>query len=159
MTPAITAAKRAAIEFHVHEYAHDPSVSAYADEAATALGLDPSRVFKTLVVTLNADSKRLAVAIVPAAQRLDLKALATELDAKKAEMALPADAERATGYVVGGISPLAQRKRLPTVLDQSAERFETIFVSAGRRGLEIELRPEDLVRLCAAQIGPVARER
>ena len=157
MTPAITAAKRAAIEFRVHEYTHDPAVEAYADEAAAALGLDPHRVFKTLVVALNGDSRQLAVAMVPAAKRLDLKALAGALRAKKAEMAAPADAERATGYVVGGISPLGQRKRLPVILDTTAEDFSTIFVSAGRRGLEIELRPEDLVRLCAARFSPIVR--
>ena len=144
MTPAINAAKQAGIAYRIHEYEHDPGAASYGLEAAEKLGIPAERVFKTLVAEVDG---RLAVAIVPVATSLNLKALAAALGAKRAEMAEMAQAERSTGYVAGGISPLGQKKRLPTVLDGSATSFETIYVSAGRRGLEIELRPEDLLAI------------
>jgi Cys-tRNA(Pro)/Cys-tRNA(Cys) deacylase len=155
MTPAITAARRARIQYIVHEYVHDPAASAYGLEAAEKLELEPVRVFKTLVAAV--EGRGLAVGMVPVSSTLDLKALAAALGGKKARMAEIAEAERATGYVAGGISPLGQRKRLPVVLDESALRWGRIFVSAGRRGLEIELAPADLVRLCEAVTAPIAR--
>ena len=147
MTPAILAARKAGIAHQIHEYAHDPGVSAYGEEAADALGVPRERVFKTLLVALDGDPKRLAVGVVPVAGRLSLKAAAAACGARKAALAEPKDAERATGYVVGGISPLGQKRRLPLVVDESALGFATIYVSAGRRGLEIELAPADLLRL------------
>ena len=155
MTPAVTAAQRAKIPFRLHEYPHDPAAPSYGLEAADKLGLDPRRVFKTLVASLG--PKQLAVAIVPVAGELDLKALAAARGAKKAAMADLHEAERSTGYVAGGISPLGQKRRLPTVLDRSALDFPTIYVSAGRRGLEIELAAEDLVKLCAAEVAVIGR--
>lgn len=157
MTPAINAAKKARVEFKVHEYAHDPAAESYGEEAAEALGIDPAMVFKTLLVAQNGDARKLAVAVVPVSGQLDLKAMATALKAKKVAMANPQDAERATGYVVGGISPLGQKKRLPMVIDSSAEGFDSIYMSAGRRGLEIEMSAQDLARLTGAVIAPVGR--
>jgi Cys-tRNA(Pro)/Cys-tRNA(Cys) deacylase len=148
-TPATRAAKAAGITYTLHEYDHDPRAASYAGEAAEVLDLDPRRVFKTLVVTVGDE---LAVAIVPAADQLDLKAVG-----KRAAMAETARAEKVTGYVAGGISPLGQRKRLPTFLDAGAQEHETVFVSAGRRGLEIELAPADLVALTDADVRPLAR--
>ncbi len=133
----------------MHEYDHDPRAVSYAGEAADVLGLDPRRVFKTLVVTVG---DGLAVAVVPAADQLDLKAVG-----KRAAMAETARAEKVTGYVAGGISPLGQRKRLPTFVDESATGHDTVFVSAGRRGLEIELAPADLVALTGAEVRALAR--
>ena len=147
MTPAVVAAGRAGIPFTLHEYEHEAG-AAYGLEAAAKTGVDAARVFKTLVVTQDG---ALSVAIVPVDAQLDLRALG-----KRAALADRAAAERATGYVLGGISPLGQRKRLPTLLDESALEFETIFVSAGRRGLEIELAPDDLVRLTDARVAAVA---
>lgn len=157
MTPAINAAKKAKVKFSVHEYSHDPAAASYGEEAAEALGLEFGRVFKTLLVALNGDNRKLAVAVVPVSGQLDLKAMAGALGAKKVAMANPADAERATGYVVGGISPLGQKKRLPLVLDDSAQGYETIFMSAGRRGLEIELAAADLVKLTGAKLAAIGR--
>jgi Cys-tRNA(Pro)/Cys-tRNA(Cys) deacylase len=139
MTPAVVAAERAAIPFTLHEYEHDPNAESYGLEAAEKTGVEPARVFKTLVVVQDG---ALSVAIVPVAAQLDLRALG-----KRAALTDRASAERATGYVLGGISPLGQRKRLPTLLDESALGFGTIFVSAGRRGLELELAPADLLAL------------
>ena len=155
MTPAIEAAKAAGIVYRVHPYDHDPSAESYGDEAAEALGIARERVFKTLLVTLNGDPKRLAVGVVPVAGKLNLKAVAAACGAKKAEMASAKDAERATGYVVGGISPLGQKRHLPLVLDASAGDFATVLVSAGRRGLEIELAAEDLLRLTGGSLAPI----
>lgn len=155
MTPAVHAARQAGIAFALHEYRHDPRAASYGLEAAEALGLDVARVFKTLVAA--PEGKGLWVAVVPVAGLLDLKALAQAAGAKRAVMAEPKAAERATGYVVGGISPLGQRQRLSTVVDAGALRYPTIFVSAGRRGLEIELAPSDLITLCAAKVAPVGR--
>ncbi|NVK43970.1 MAG: Cys-tRNA(Pro) deacylase [Oceanospirillaceae bacterium] len=157
MTPAINAASKAKVWYQTHEYYHDPAAASYGQEAADALGQDPGRVFKTLLVALNGDARRLGVAIVPVVGQLDLKAAATAFGVKKVTMADPADAERATGYIVGGISPLGQKKRLPMVLDSSAEQFPTLFMSAGRRGLEIEMAAADLMRLTGARLAPVGR--
>lgn len=154
MTPAINAAKKAGIAYRIHEYEHDPGAASYGLEAAEKLGIPAERVFKTLVA--EADG-RLAVAIVPVAASLNLKALAAALGAKRAEMAAMPQAERSTGYVAGGISPLGQKKRLPTVLDDSATGMETICVSAGRRGLEIELSPKDLLAITGGKLAAIAR--
>jgi Cys-tRNA(Pro)/Cys-tRNA(Cys) deacylase len=148
-TPAIVAAERAGIHIAVHEYEHDPQAESFGLEAAEALGVPVERVFKTLIVVI--DGNRYVVAIIPVATRLSLKALAAAVGGKKAEMAQPADAERITGYVVGGISPLGQRKALPAMLDESALAHPTIYVSGGRRGLDIELVPGDLLRLTRAR--------
>src|SRR2546430_16391007 len=149
-TRAIAAAERAGIPFRTLAYEHDPKAESYGLEAAEKLGLDPARVFKTLVVEVDG---RLGVAIVPVRAQVDLKALGR----KHAALVDRAVAERATGYVLGGISPLGQRRRLATTLDVSALGHETIFVSAGQRALEIELDPRDLVRLTDADVRPVAR--
>ena len=155
MTPAVTAARRAGIEFEVVEYDAGDAAEPWGMGAARALGVDPERVFKTLVVDLSTGT--LAVAIVPVAARLDLKAVASALGAKRAAMAEPTTAERATGYVRGGISPLGQRRRLPVAIDASALGFERILVSGGRRGLEIGLAPGDLVALVGATVARIAR--
>jgi Cys-tRNA(Pro)/Cys-tRNA(Cys) deacylase len=147
-TPAIVAAERAGIAFLVHEYEHDPRSTSYGLEAVARLGLDAARVFKTLVADVDGT---LTVAIVPVEAQLDLRALG-----KRARMADPKAAERATGYVTGGISPLGQRRALPTVLDDSALEFDTIHVSAGRRGLELELAPADLLELTGGRTAAVA---
>ena len=157
MTPAIRAAQSAGIRIEVHEYQHDPANTRYGLEAAEALGLEPRRVFKTLLVRLNGNDRTLAVAVVPVDAQLDLKAMAAACGVKKVEMADPVHAERITGYVVGGISPLGQKRRLPTVVDQGATSFETIFVSGGRRGLDIEIAPADLIALCQAKTSAIAR--
>lgn len=154
MTPAVVAAKRAGIPFVLHEYAHDAAAESYAREAAESLGVDASRVFKTLVASVD---DRLVVALVSSAQTLDLKALAAAVGGKRARMAHPDDAERATGYVVGGISPLGQKRRLPCVIDESALLGARIFVSAGRRGLQMELGPDDLQRLLNARFATIGR--
>lgn len=153
-TPATVAASRAGVEFTTHAYEHDPSAPSYGAEAAEALGVEPERVFKTLVADVDG---ALTVAVVPVSASLDLKALAAAVGGKRAAMADPAAAERTTGYVRGGISPLGQRRSLPTVVDESVSGHETVCVSAGRRGLEIELAPGDLVALTGAVTAPVAR--
>jgi Cys-tRNA(Pro)/Cys-tRNA(Cys) deacylase len=153
-TPATSAAQRAGIRFAIHQYAHDPAAESYGLEAAQALGIAPERVFKTLIASL--DERRHAVAIVPVQQHLNLKAVAAALGAKRAAMADPSVAQRLTGYVVGGISPLGQKSRLPAALDASALAHPTIYVSAGRRGLEIELAPADLARLIGAVTAEIA---
>lgn len=156
MTPAINAAKKAGIAFRIHQYMHDPSAESYGLEAAEKLNVNPDRVFKTLVAEL--DTRRLAVGVVPVSSSLNLKAFAAAAGAKRAEMADMSAAERATGYVAGGISPLGQKKQLATIVDESASSFETIFVSAGRRGLEIELSAADLLRLTGGVLAAVARQ-
>ncbi|MFJ4057915.1 Cys-tRNA(Pro) deacylase [Streptomyces albogriseolus] len=153
-TPATVALTAAGVPFTVHAYDHDPSHPSYGEEAAEAMGVSPDRVFKTLVADVDG---ALTVAVVPVAGQLDLKALASAAGGKRASMADPALAERTTGYVRGGISPLGQRKKLPTVLDASATRHGTICVSAGRRGLEVELAPTDLARLTSAVLAPIGR--
>jgi Cys-tRNA(Pro)/Cys-tRNA(Cys) deacylase len=155
MTPAIQAAKRAKVRFDVLEYAHDPRSESYGLEAAEALGVPAAAVFKTLVAVT--ESGRLVVGCVPVDKQLDLRALAAAVGAKRCEMAVVAAAERATGYVAGGISPLGQRKSLPTVIDASAAGLEEVHVSAGRRGLEIRLAPADLARLAGATLAAIAR--
>lgn len=146
-TPATAALAAAGVPFVLHPYAHDPGTASYGLEAAEVLGIEPERVFKTLMVEVEG---RLAVAIVPVSGNLDLKAVAAALGSKKAAMADPKAAERRTGYVLGGISPLGQRQSSPTVLDKSALDFATVLVSGGRRGLDIELAPADLIRLTGA---------
>ncbi|MFF9812786.1 Cys-tRNA(Pro) deacylase [Streptomyces sp. NPDC014006] len=153
-TPATVALAAAGVDFTVHAYDHDPSHPSYGEEAAEAMGVSPERVFKTLVADVDG---ALTVAVVPVAGQLDLKALASAVGGKRAAMADPALAERTTGYVRGGISPLGQRKRLRTVLDASASSFDTIRVSAGRRGLEVELSPGDLAKLTEAVLAPIGR--
>ena len=145
MTPAINSARHAGIAFHLHEYQHDAAAPSYGLEAADKLGVTAEQVFKTLVVSL--DGKQLAVGIVPVNSQLGLKQIAKAAGAKKAAMAAPDIVERTTGYVLGGVSPLGQKKRLPTFIDASAQAWSTLYVSAGRRGLEIELSPEDLAAL------------
>lgn len=157
MTPAVKAAQQAGIPISLHDYAHDPANKAFGLEAAAALGLDPNCVFKTLMVALDGDQRRLAVAVVPVAGQLDLKAMANACGVKRAEMADPAQAQRATGYLVGGISPIGQKKRLPTVIDQTASSFDRVFVSGGRRGLDIGIAPGDLVHVCAARLALIGR--
>ena len=154
MTPAVKAAEAAGVALKVHEYKHDPAAASYGGEAAEAMGVAPERVFKTLVASVDG---RLVVGVVPVVGQLDLKALAAAVGGKKAVMADPAEAERATGYVVGGISPLGQKRRLPCVLDASAQSFETVFVSAGRRGVEIELAPSDLASLLGSNVAAISR--
>lgn len=159
-TRAIDAARRAGISYTVHEYAHDARASlreggrGYALEAVEALGIDAGRVFKTIVVSVDG---KLGVAVVPADGEVDLKLVADALGGRKAVVAPPAEAEKATGYVLGGISPLGTRRPLPTVVDASAGEWPTIHVSAGRRGLEIELAAADLVALVRGRMAPVAR--
>ncbi len=153
-TPATMALAAAGIPFTVHTYNHDPAARSFGLEAAHLLGLDPEQVFKTLLVDTG---RGLAVGIVPVSSSLDLKALATTLGVKKVEMADPTVAERVTGYVVGGISPIGQKRSLPTVLDDSAELFDVIYVSGGRRGLDVGLSPADLVRMTSATVADIAR--
>ena len=145
MTPGINIARQHKIVHRVHEYAHDASSESYGLEAAEKLGVPGEQVFKTLVVAL--DNKALAVGVIPVSSMLSMKLIAKATGAKKAAMADPADVERSTGYVLGGVSPLGQKKRLKTIIDSSAEKFATVYVSAGRRGLEIELSPVDLKKL------------
>ncbi|MFG1611692.1 Cys-tRNA(Pro) deacylase [Nonomuraea wenchangensis] len=148
---ALTKAKA---DFTLHPYDHDPSAQAYGEEAADALGIPYERIFKTLVAETESG---LAVAVVPVAGKLDLKALAHALGGKRAAMADAARVERVTGYVVGGISPLGQRKQLPTVVDSSALDFPTIYFSAGRRGLQIETAPDNLITLTRAVTAPIGK--
>ncbi len=156
-TPATVALAKADVPFVLHAYDHDPAAElSYGEEAAAALGTSPERVFKTLVAEVDG---ALAVAVVPVSAALDLKALAAAAGGKRAAMADPDAAERTTGYVRGGISPLGQRKRLPTFIDASALDFETVFVSASKRGLEVELAPAALGDLTAATTAPLARPR
>ncbi|WP_104061986.1 Cys-tRNA(Pro) deacylase [Arthrobacter sp. 4R501] len=146
-TPATAALAAAGVPFVLHPYAHDPSAASYGTEAAEALGIAPETVFKTLMVEVEG---RLAVGVVPVSGNLDLKAFAAAMGAKKASMADPAAAERRTGYVLGGISPLGQRQTSPTVVDSSALALETMLVSGGKRGVDVELAPADLIRLTSA---------
>lgn len=147
-TPATVALTRAGVAFSLHPYDHDPTTTSYGEEAAAALGLDPAHVLKTLVAQADGD---LVLALVPVTARLDLKALAAAAGRKRAALADPARAQRATGYVVGGISPLGQRTRLPTFVEESATRYETVYVSAGRRGLDLGLSPADLLTLTSGR--------
>ncbi|MFJ8750772.1 Cys-tRNA(Pro) deacylase [Streptomyces sp. NPDC102441] len=153
-TPATVTLTASGTAFTVHSYDHDPSSPSYGEEAAEALGVSADRVFKTLVADVDGE---LVVAVVPVAGSLDLKALASAVGGKRAAMADPSAAERTTGYVRGGISPLGQRRRLRTVLDASAGSHPTVCVSAGRRGLEVELSPTDLAALTDATLAPIGR--
>lgn len=155
-TPALVTLDRAGVAYQVRPYDHDPAAPSYGLEAAQALGVDPARVFKTLLVDTD---RGLGVGIVPVDALLDLKAVAVALGARRATMADPAVAERTTGYVVGGISPIGQKKALPTVLDVSAEQHGTILVSGGRRGLDVELSPADLLTVTRGSTAPVARRQ
>lgn len=151
-TPATALLAREKVAFSLHPYQHDPRADGYGEEAAAALGVAPERIFKTLIAAVDG---RLACAVVPVAGRLDLKAFAAAAGGKRAELAERAAAARATGYVVGGISPLGQRSRLPVVVDASAEGFRSIYVSAGKRGLQVQLAPADLVRLTGARTAAI----
>ncbi|MFI9326363.1 Cys-tRNA(Pro) deacylase [Kitasatospora sp. NPDC052868] len=153
-TPATVALENAAVPFTVHAYEHDPAAASYGGEAAQALGIPADRVFKTLVAEVDGV---LTVGVVPVAGQLDLKALAAAVGGKRAAMADPAAAERSSGYVLGGISPLGQRRALRTVVDDSALAHPTVYVSAGRRGLEVELSPADLIALTTARTAPIGR--
>jgi Cys-tRNA(Pro)/Cys-tRNA(Cys) deacylase len=155
-TPAIATLVARGVEHRTHTYEHDPSARSYGQEAADALGVDPARVFKTLVARVGS---ALVVAVVPVTGELDVKALASSRGAKRAEMADGAVAERSTGYVLGGISPIGQKRALATVVDESARQWDTIYVSGGRRGLEIELAPDDLVGVTDGAFAPIARAR
>lgn len=156
-TPASDALTRAGVDFVLHPYDHDPASTNYGDEAAAALGVDPLRIFKTLVIDLGTTRPELAVAVVPVAGQLSLKHAAAALGAKKAAMADKALVARSTGYVLGGVSPLGQRTPLPTVIDETAELWDTVYISAGRRGLQVELSPADLARLTGARFADIAR--
>jgi len=155
MTPAVKILENSGAPFIVHRYSHDPKVEDYAMEAAEALGVSPHRLLKTLVILF--DGWKEAVALVPASKRLDLKAVAETMGAKSAAMASPEVAQRATGYVIGGISPLGHRKPMPVVLEEAALDQKTIYVSAGKRGFQVELGPEDLIRLCKATLGKISK--
>ena len=154
MTPAVRIVKKACIQFVIHEYAHESQSSSqalsYGEEASTVLGVPAQQVFKTLLVMTN--DKQLAVAVIPVSHQLNLKLVAKALHVKKVAMADPHEAKKATGYVLGGISPLGQKKRLDFMIDKSANDFPTIYVSGGRIGLEIELSPDDLIKLCQATV-------
>jgi Cys-tRNA(Pro)/Cys-tRNA(Cys) deacylase len=153
-TPALEVVIRSKTAHVLHNYRHDPAARSFGEEAAARLGLEPARVFKTLVVNVD---DHLVVGLVPVNQALDLKSLAKALHAKRAAMAEPHAAERSSGYVLGGISPLGQKHLLPTVIDAGARDFSTIFVSGGRRGLEIELAPEDLAALTNGRFADISR--
>ncbi|ELB2835811.1 Cys-tRNA(Pro) deacylase [Vibrio alginolyticus] len=155
MTPAINLAKKKKIPHTIHQYEHDSRADSYGLEAAEVLGQDPKTVFKTLLFCLNGEPKNLAVAIIPVDQKLNLKLAAKAAKGKKADMADPEIAQKTTGYVVGGISPLGQKKALPTFLHKSAAEQDKICVSAGKRGLEIELAPRDLLSLTRGQFAPL----
>lgn len=157
MTPAINSAKKANICYQIHQYDHDPANKSYGDEAAAKLKINNRRIFKTLVVELN--HKTLAVAVVPVATLLNLKTLSLIFGVKKIKMANPGDVQKSTGYVTGGVSPLGQKKRLKTIMDESAKKFETIYVSAGKRGVQIELSPQDLADLTGAEFSPITQPR
>ncbi|WP_375492240.1 Cys-tRNA(Pro) deacylase [uncultured Jatrophihabitans sp.] len=152
-TPATVALTRLGIAFTLHPYDHDPRAAAFGDEAAAALGVDPTQLFKTLIATVDGT---LTCAVVPVSARLDPKALAAAVGGKRAELAEPAAAARATGYVIGGISPIGQRSRLRVVVDHSAQQLATMYVSAGRRGLQLQLAPADLARATGAMFAPIA---
>lgn len=156
MTPAINIAKKGRVWHKIHEYSHDPNAESYGLEAAAKLGLVAERVFKTLVVSL--DGGALAVGVVPVSSMLSMKLIAKAASAKKAEMADPVEVQRSTGYVLGGVSPLGQKRRLKTLIDSSAQRYPSIYVSAGRRGLEIELKPEDLCGLVGGMFADITQQ-
>ena len=153
-TPATVTLTALGIPFSVHAYEHDPGTRSYGLEAAETLGLDPDQVFKTLIATVDGE---LTVAVVPVSGQLDLKALAAARGGRRADLADTRAAERATGYVVGGISPIGQRRSLPTVVDETAQLYDTVYVSGGRRGMDIGLAPDDLVRATGASLAAIGR--
>lgn len=156
MTPAIKALEKAKASFRVHEYAHDPAAESYGLEASEKLGVDAAQVFKTLVVML--DAKEFAVGVIPVSAMLSMKNIAKAAGAKKAAMADKQDVERISGYVLGGVSPLGQKKSLRTFIDISAQQQPTIYVSAGRRGLEVELAPDTLKNLARGSFADITQE-
>jgi Cys-tRNA(Pro)/Cys-tRNA(Cys) deacylase len=155
MTPGINQVKKNKVSHKIHEYSHDESSESYGLEAADKMGVTQERVFKTLVVTL--DNKELVVGIIPVSSMLSMKLIAKAVGAKKATMADKLDVERSTGYVLGGVSPLGQKKRLKTIIHSSANNYSTIYVSAGRRGLEIELSPVDLTKLTNGKLADICQ--
>ncbi len=156
-TPAAIVLDAANVSYRMHTYEHDPANTNYGAEAAQALGIDPLQMFKTLVVDIGTSRPELTVAVVPVAGQLGLKQFASALGAKRAALADPALVARSTGYVLGGVSPLGQKVALPTLIDETAQLWQTIFVSGGRRGVDIELSPDDLARLTGATFADIAR--